>query len=124
MKTYTIRDAQGQLMAFEVDSILFPTSRTLRGLLSRHHGVSSISRKTSAFKGKECLLSFTFREVSLVVWEPFGDSSRYWVGPEVPEDARADLLEEVERLFRDYRPPLLLRALAAIVSLDLDHLRV
>lgn len=63
---------------------------------------------------------FSFRGVGCVVAEPYGDSSRYWIGPE--GDALVDLTE-LEGQFSQYSPPLWLWFVGDLLSLRVPLLR-
>ena len=80
MKTHPILRADGSLCAFEISSawIIF---RPLYGILRSVPGVESVKRIW--FKGDR--ISFTFDGVPYVVSELYGDNSRFWVGPVLPE---------------------------------------
>jgi hypothetical protein len=62
-----------------------------------------------------CALSFSkssdvhvrFRHLgqAYIVWEPFGDSSRYWIGPEQGPESSPEITK-LEDVFKRYRPPL------------------
>ena len=71
-------------------------------LLESVEGVSDV-RRWRPFRGwGEMRLRFSYRGVECVVWEPFGDNSRYWIGPEEKTDAFD--IGEIERAFREHRP--------------------
>ncbi|MCY1311840.1 hypothetical protein D9M70_621990 [compost metagenome] len=65
----------------------------------------------------EYLVSFQFSGHDYVVWEPFGDNSRYWIGP---KEAERDVdVAELEKAFKPYQPALLRRFLGGLLSLRL-----
>jgi hypothetical protein len=45
--------------------------------------------------------TFTYLGVPCVVWEPWGDNSRYWIGPR-PKDDSIDMAK-INEAFRQYR---------------------
>ncbi|MCY1562005.1 hypothetical protein D9M68_993370 [compost metagenome] len=50
-----------------------------------------------------------------MVWEPFGDNSRYWIGP---QEAERDVdFATVEMAFKQYRPALLRKVLGDLIGL-------
>jgi hypothetical protein len=84
MKTYDIRDPQDRIFAFEIDN-----------LRVGRHGVCKVVESISGAKiiRRPKFLSW-FREAefcefvvdgeSFVAEEPWGDNSRYWIGPKPP----------------------------------------
>lgn len=50
-------------------------------------------------------MRFKYLNQEFVVWEPYGDSSRYWIGPDEPADGTLDICN-LERAFRRFRSPL------------------
>jgi hypothetical protein len=58
---------------------------------------------------------FRYRGATFVVWEPHGDSSRYWIGPEDPERPRMDV-GDLQATFDRYDPPLLLKIFGNLLS--------
>ena len=83
MKIYDLHDPQGRLFAFEIPNIGRSAVCDLLG-----------SFADTAIKRRPCFLSefreeqfcdFSFSGQAFRVWEPFGDNSRFWIGPEPPE---------------------------------------
>ena len=86
MKTYPIYRPDGSLFAFEITSawLIF---RPLYKILLSVDGVSDIHRNWF----NDNRISFNFHSVQFVVNEPWGDNSRYWVGPESVDDSMLDV---------------------------------
>jgi hypothetical protein len=101
VKTYPIRRDDGVLHAFEITSAWF-TFRPVYKLLRSVDGVSGIRRNFFS----DNRISFLYRCVPFVVHEPFGDNSRYWVGPEDPKSCSLDL-GPLHEAFLGYRRPIL-----------------
>jgi hypothetical protein len=80
VKVFELRDAEGKVFAFEVDAAL--GRRGLCRLVSKISGVRLLAkpRLFSWFK-EEAFCSFQLGGVTFEALEPFGDNSRYWVGP-------------------------------------------
>ena len=85
MKTYPIARLDGTLLAFEVTSGWI-TFRPLFRLLRSVDGVADVRRNWF----NDDRVSFTYLGQACVVNEPWGDSSRYWIGP---RDAAASALD-------------------------------
>lgn len=103
MKTFDLRDREGHLYAFEVNNVLLGR----RGLLRVVRTIPSvrITRKPlvllSWFREEE-FCEFTVGDRRFVAWEPFGDNSRYWVGPQPL--CRCTELSMVRDTFIKWRP--------------------
>jgi hypothetical protein len=85
------------MFAFEVTSTWVTFGPLLR-LLRSVEGVADVRRNWF----KDDRLSFTFCGQPCVVNEPWGDSSRYWVGPRDVESSGLDMTP-VERVFRNHQ---------------------
>lgn len=96
MKTYPIKDRQGQLFAFEVDNLLLGRRGLVR-VVSTVPGARLHRRpKFLSWFREEEFCEFDVDGSVFVAWEPFGDSSRYWVGPKERRHHPAiELIEEV-----------------------------
>jgi hypothetical protein len=89
VKTYPIRRENGALHAFEIATPTLPTSTsgTLCDLLGTIEGVANVDRNGRG----DFRATFTYHGAPFVILEPFGDSSRYWVGPEYPDASTVDV---------------------------------
>ena len=76
MKTYPILRADGSMLAFEVTSGWI-TFRPLFKILRSVQGVTDVRRNHF----NDDRVSFLYLGEPCVVNEPWGDNSRYWVGP-------------------------------------------
>jgi hypothetical protein len=115
MKTWPIIDARGEVVAFEVSVIAIGLHQIAK-LLNSLPGVSQ-SKGRSSFSGEEVHMNFTYQGTNCVVWEPFGDNSRYWIGPADEADKQAHDMAEIETAFRSYKPSLLKRIFCPSKSL-------
>jgi hypothetical protein len=83
MKTFDLKDSEGKIFAFEVSNFLI-TRWMVYKIIRRICGVTII-RKPKMFsflRGEEKFCEFKLEEVLFETCEPFGDSSRYWIGPQ------------------------------------------
>ncbi len=84
MQTYPLHDAENRLFAFEVSNLTLGR-RGLCRIVETIPGASLV-RRPKAFSWLredsfcECLVDGELFEAE----EPFGDNSRYWVGPHPP----------------------------------------
>jgi hypothetical protein len=100
MKTYPIRRPDGSLHGFEIGNT-FLSMGAIRRILQSVDGVSHLNRQWRS----DDRLTFVFRGAPWVVHEPFGDNSRYWIGP---RDAKNHDLEvgPIHDAFVSYKSPL------------------
>lgn len=77
MRTYPLHRADGSLFAFEVTST-WVSFHSLFKVLRSVEGVTEVKRNFF----NEDRASFSYGGERWVVNEPFGDNSRYWIGPE------------------------------------------
>lgn len=117
MDTYPVKNDDGRISAFEVESSYISIGR-IKKLLSEVSHVSNLLSRRPFSGNSEFRLGFTYAGVPFVVLEPFGDNSRYWIGPE--NDSNPSDLEQVanlELIFKGYKPPIPIKILADIVTL-------
>jgi len=95
MKTYPIINDDGSLRGFEITAPL--TYRPIRRALRSVEGVTEIRRTWF----NEDRIKFKFNGEPFIVWEPYGDNSRYWIGPAEPP-SRQDI-SPIHEAFQQYR---------------------
>ena len=81
MRIYDLHDKEGQVFAFEVNS--FVGRRAACRIAARIPGARVIALpkdRRERIEGVFCL--FDVGDVRFQIWEPFGDNSRYWIGPD------------------------------------------
>lgn len=100
MKTYPIRRPDGSLNGFEIGNTFISMGAITR-ILHSVDGVSNLDRQWRS----DDRLTFVLRGAAWVVHEPFGDNSRYWIGP---RDATNHVLEvgPIHDAFVSYKSPL------------------
>ncbi len=79
MKVHDLKDEDGRVVAFEVENS--GLSRRSAGRVARAIPGSHIIRRNRVFAGKDEFCEFEVDGVTFVIWEPWGDNSRYWIGP-------------------------------------------
>lgn len=137
MKTYPIFKKDGiREPIFEIEKIYISSAALVR-LLALVEGVTEVRPQKMFSKPRDIHVEFKYLRRPYIVWEPFGDNSRFWIGPAdmvsdadpVPAlDSPNDILV-LEDAFKHYRPPLhrailgdvlTLRCLRKLVGLDRD----
>lgn len=116
MKTYTDVDQRnGRKFGFEIENSYLGL-KSIAKVLSRVVGVTNVETRSAFAKGwGENRLRFKYQGRDFVVWEPHGDSSRYWIGPP-REDDRIDV-SVIEDAFKAYEPTPVARVIGDIVTL-------
>lgn len=73
-------------------------------LLKQVEGVTDVQLGGHFGSSNDIRIEFKYLDRDYVVWEPFGDNSRYWIGP---KDQEKDVtnISELENIFEQYRPP-------------------
>jgi len=116
MNTYQINiSADGKLVAFEIENAYIGLAAVTR-LLQKAKGVSEVSRRRIFAGDGDVHVRFKYHGQPCITWEPYGDNSRYWFGPESPETFTEDL-RGVEQIFNDYNPPAYRRMIGNLLSL-------
>lgn len=94
MKTYDLTDDEGRLLAFEVSNAFLSRKTACRIAQQIPDAILVRGPRICASEDEFC--EFEFEGVRFVLWEPWGDNNRYWIGPKperwVPQTAR--VLEE------------------------------
>jgi hypothetical protein len=106
---HDLKDADGRVFAFEVDNFHLGRRGVCR-VVSQIPGcviVREPKRFRWSFEDDEEFCEFDLEGVRFVVWEPWGDNSRYWVGPK-SDSQRAPVwcpqIDAVREEFRRVRP--------------------
>jgi hypothetical protein len=115
MTTYPIRDAAGTLFAFEIENAyVFPS--TIVTLVRSVEGVSGVWQRPLFRRPMDIHVRFRYLGVPFMVWEPYGDSSRYWIGPD-DDCAEHQDIAPIRSAFDVYTPPLPFRVIGYLVGL-------
>lgn len=101
MITYPIKRSDGSLHAFEIGNT-FISMGAIRKILLSVEGVSAIKRQ---FRSDDRLI-FQYNGHPWVINEPWGDSSRYWVGPVEAKDHQFNVAP-IQDAFAHYQSPIL-----------------
>lgn len=118
METYPSIDEKngGPPFAFEIENDYVGLG-TVAHILKEIDGVTEVRMRRLFSKWEEIHIWFKYANHDCVVWEPFGDNSRYWIGPKNPEE-KFDV-REIENAFKRYRPPFHRAVIGDILSLRL-----
>ncbi len=115
MRTFPISDANGVPFAVEVENA-YVTSRRIAQLIRGVEGVSAVSPRRRFGASPDVRMTFEYRHRSFVVLEPFGDNSRFWIGPDDADAERIDI-SPIERTLRGYQPSKFAAMIGDLVTL-------
>jgi hypothetical protein len=79
MKVHDLKDKQGRVFAFEVSNALL-TRKSVCKLVRSIPGARLLSGRAELRDDEFC--TFEIEGQKFKAWEPWGDSSRYWIGAE------------------------------------------
>jgi hypothetical protein len=120
METYPIVDERtGCCFAFEIENVYVSLAAVAR-ILSAVPGVTGVRIRRRFSKWEDIHIWFRVSTHDCVVEEPFGDNSRYWIGPQNASDIFD--IHEVEDAFKRYRPPIHLQVAGDMLSFRLTRL--
>lgn len=111
---FPLGEDKEQAVGFEVDSI-YLSRKSLAEILRRTEGVTDVLLRGRFGSSDDVRVEFKYRGQGYLVWEPFGDNSRYWIGPKNGNDSLPDMTA-LEESFRNYSPPFYLRLLGDLVT--------
>jgi hypothetical protein len=117
MRTFPAARKQAHPLAFEIENV-YASPRAIARVLTGVDGVSDVNLGGRFGSSNDIRVQFKYRDRDYVVWEPYGDNSRYWIGPKNLDDASVDIAQ-LEDAFKRYRPPFYRAFLGDLVTLRL-----
>ena len=99
MKTFLLNNDEGELTGFEISNS-FLSSGSIARCVRRIRGCDVVSSRRW-FSADEVHVRFLFANKRFILWEPFGDNSRLWVGPEGGEIVPPELIEDLRLNFEE-----------------------
>jgi len=82
MKTYELLDEDGRVFAFEVNNAGLGRKGVCRIVETIPRAKITRRPKLLSWFREEAFCEFQVDGETYVAWEPYGDNSRYWIGPE------------------------------------------
>lgn len=119
METYPLIDEKkgDRPFAFEVENV-YVGPGTIARLLAEVDGVTDVRTRKLFSGSSEIHVEFKYLNRDYIVLEPYGDNSRYWIGPKNPEENAGDI-SQIENALKHYRPPFHRAIVGDILSLRL-----
>jgi len=81
MKVYDFHDKEGRIFAFEVNNFLNWRLGIIR-IIAKIPGARIVWRLSLSLFSPEVFCKFEIDGIAFEASEPFGDNSRYWIGPD------------------------------------------
>lgn len=119
MKTYDALERNGNIEGFEIESSYIGVNQAA-SVLKQIAGVSDVRVRKTLSEFRDVHIRFKFCNLECVLWEPFGDNSRYWIGPERP-GGETDF-SALRAGFERYRPSILRRLFGDLATLNFGSL--
>lgn len=118
MRTYPIVDKESTFpFAFEIENAyIWP--RGVAEVLREVDGVSNVRVRRAFSQWDDIHVWFDYMNREFIVFEPYGDSSRYLIGPREAELKDIDV-RSIEAAFRRYRPPFLRQLVGDVLTFRL-----
>jgi hypothetical protein len=120
MKTYPIRDDAGRPFAVEVDIALFGL-RNLARVIATVEDVSEVSVCKPFSRSGDVRATFRYQGKEFAVVEPFGDNSRYWIGP--AGQTRHQDISPIEAQLAAFQPSVLRRVIGSLITLNFSAVK-
>jgi hypothetical protein len=105
MKLYELLDSAGRVFAFEIENAFISRESVVRVAISIPGTVITHRPRLLSWFREEQFCEFLLQGQLFVAWEPFGNNSRYWIGPEPPE--WCPQVDTVRNAFLQFQPLLL-----------------
>jgi hypothetical protein len=123
MKTYPITQDGADAFAFEINHV-YVARRTIARILKEVEGVTEVRLGGRFGSLDDVRIEFKCQGHDYIVMEPFGDNSRYWIGPKGGKDdvPAAANIGKLRSVFESYKPPLAVKLFGDVVSLNFKEL--
>jgi hypothetical protein len=116
VKIYPVYAEDGQkTSAFEIEHIYISLT-TIARLLAKVDGIMGIHIRKMFAGRSDVHIEFNYHGQPYVVWEPYGDNSRYWIGPEDEAVGAVNDIAELECAFKYYKPTLFRKILGDVLT--------
>ena len=98
MRTFPIKDTAGHVFAFEIPAqfVRWRLARRLRDI----PGVSDVRPRKWWVGSHDVQIRFRYQGREYIVWEPYGDNNRWWIGPDEENAPHVPIEDLVRALSR------------------------
>lgn len=104
------------MFAFEIENVYISPSK-IAILLNSIDSVCDVRTRKLFRSPCDIHNEFKYLNKNFIVYEPYGDSSRYWIGPKDTED-KAIEIKDIENVFKKYKPLFIVKIFGDIISLN------
>jgi hypothetical protein len=104
-----------QPIAFEIDNVYIGLG-TIASLLKGIEGTTDVRKEGFGGILREIHVRFKYQGYDYVVWEPYGDNSRYWIGPDNPDECKRSI-RPIAEAFKRHQPSFFRQLLGDILNL-------
>lgn len=117
METYphSQKGEDDQPIAFEIDNVYIGPG-AIASLLEAIKGITDVRKEGFGGMPREIHVRFKYQGYDYVVWEPYGDNSRYCIGPDNPDECKKSI-RPIEEVFKRHQPSFFRQLLGDILSL-------
>jgi len=115
MKTYPEKNDAGEKHSFQISNN-FLSSNGIARFIGRCPGVKITRVRRMFALDDEVHVEFELDSHRYLVWEPFGDNSRLWIGP-AEGQYRFESIDHIQRYVAEHWPGPVSWGLARLVSL-------
>ena len=114
MIIHLINQKDGRLLAFEIENT-YVRPKKIAALLRSVDEASDITLRKPFSSSNDIHLKFKYLGEDFIVWEPYGDSSRYWIGPK--DKCKSVDISDLAKAFEDYKLPIVIKFFGDILTL-------
>lgn len=107
------------MFAFEIENAYIRPKR-ISVLLKAVRDISNIRLRKPFSSSSDVHLEFDYCGERFMVWEPYGDSSRYWIGPK--EESTKIEISPLAKVFEQYQPPIIVKVYGDLITLRFKSL--
>lgn len=122
MRTFELHRDDGYFLAFEIENV-YVRPKKIGEILRAVEGVTDVKVGKPPGESRDVRVAFKYLGIDYIVWEPFGDNSRYWIGPEQEKEQPSDIdIAPLANAFREYEPPFLVKVFGDLITLNFKSL--
>jgi hypothetical protein len=77
---------------------------TIASLLKAIEGITDVRKEGFGGIPREIHVRFKYQGYDYVAWEPYGDNSRYWIGPDNPDECKKSIRGLLKKFSKDIGP--------------------
>jgi hypothetical protein len=87
MRIYELLNEQGKPRAFEVSNLFLTRNRACQ--IAASVTGAKVSKRSRVFRDSDDFCEFNIGDETFIIEEPYGDNSRFWIGPKTQSASHA-----------------------------------